>query len=512
MPRTDNHYRFAVALFCILAFLGAAWTSVSVFERLPHTEDEVALLFQAQTIASGRIVAVAPEPRGSFSMPFIIVREGMWFGKYPPGFPLLLAAGVLLGQPWLTNALLAAGCVALIFQLGRQLYGPATALYAAGLLAVSPLLILQAGSLLSHVASLFWSLLALLAFSNATQRPGLIYPLVAGGAMGMLLLTRPLTAAGVVLPLAVWALVVIVRQRRIDRNWLVMGASLIPFVGAYLAYNAYTTGSPFQTGYQLWWPFDHLGFGPDVGINGHDLADARRNTRTNANAMASWLFGWPARSSLLLPAAAAIVAAFRLVAGLARRRSPSRVDCWDLLLAAIVLSIAGVHVFYWTTGQMYGPRYFMEMLGPLALLSARAIDHLRTVFFDLLMPLVRKERELSILSHAAIVGVLVWLTAYSWIIWTPGQYDQFRGWNGIQSDGLAYVESFELTNAVVVVERRSWVDFAPFFSRNRPSLDTEVVYAADNGRFALVRLLEIYPDRAFYLLIDGQLITLVRED
>src|SRR5690606_10490635 len=82
------------------ALLMAAWVSTAVFDRLPHVEDEVAFLFQARTFAAGHVVAPAPPEPSSFSIPFVIVRDGMWFGKYPPGYPLVLALGVLIGQPW----------------------------------------------------------------------------------------------------------------------------------------------------------------------------------------------------------------------------------------------------------------------------------------------------------------------------------------------------------------------------------------------------------------------------
>jgi len=45
----------------------------------------------------------------SFFVPFVInTAAGKRFGKYPPGYPLLLALGAAVGQPWLINALAAA--------------------------------------------------------------------------------------------------------------------------------------------------------------------------------------------------------------------------------------------------------------------------------------------------------------------------------------------------------------------------------------------------------------------
>ena len=45
---------------CVASFLAAAWVSTTVTDRIPHFEDEYAFLFQAQTLAAGRLTA--PEP------------------------------------------------------------------------------------------------------------------------------------------------------------------------------------------------------------------------------------------------------------------------------------------------------------------------------------------------------------------------------------------------------------------------------------------------------------------
>ena len=99
---------FQVALLCLAAFATSAAVALNVFEAMPHLEDEHANYFQAQVFARGAVSAPAPLSRNSFFIPFVIVREGLWFGKYTPGFPLVLALGVLAGAPWLVNALASA--------------------------------------------------------------------------------------------------------------------------------------------------------------------------------------------------------------------------------------------------------------------------------------------------------------------------------------------------------------------------------------------------------------------
>ena len=110
-----------ILILCILAFATTAAVAYFAFERLPHLEDEVAYLFQARTMALGRLTVPSPEPKQAFWTPFVLDHQGQRFGKYPPGWPSILAAGVLAGLPWLVNPLLAALSLYLIYRLGKTI-------------------------------------------------------------------------------------------------------------------------------------------------------------------------------------------------------------------------------------------------------------------------------------------------------------------------------------------------------------------------------------------------------
>ena len=117
------------------------------------------------------VVADVPAQPASFYVPFIINLVGKRFGKYTPGYPLVLAAGVLLGQPWLVNALAAAATVAGVYLLGRDLFDRDTGLLAAALGAVSPMFVVLSGTLLPHTTTLAALTLFAWAFVRA-RRPG----------------------------------------------------------------------------------------------------------------------------------------------------------------------------------------------------------------------------------------------------------------------------------------------------------------------------------------------------
>jgi hypothetical protein len=84
-PRRLSLARWIVIGLALLAFGLSAVLSNTVFERLPHLEDEVAYLFQARTLAGGQLVVETPQPRLAYWQPFIVDYEGNRFGKYLPG-------------------------------------------------------------------------------------------------------------------------------------------------------------------------------------------------------------------------------------------------------------------------------------------------------------------------------------------------------------------------------------------------------------------------------------------
>jgi hypothetical protein len=203
-----SRFRPSDPLALVLAFFAAESSIVLnrvVFEALPHTEDEVAFLFQAMTYARGHLLAPAPPLPAAFFIPFVIVRDGMWFGKYPPGYPLVLSLGVLVGYPPLVNALAAAACILLIVAIGRRWYDATTAWLAGLLLLVSPFFLLQAASLMAHTVCLALTLLFTWSFLATVDRPRARAAMPGMVALALLVLARPLTALGVLLPFVLWS-------------------------------------------------------------------------------------------------------------------------------------------------------------------------------------------------------------------------------------------------------------------------------------------------------------------
>lgn len=497
-----------IALWSLLA---AAWVATAVFDRLPHVEDDVAFLFQARTLASGRIVAPAPPEPTSFSIPFVIVRDGVWFGKYPPGYPAVLALGVVAGHPWLVNPIAGALAILLTYRAGQRTFGSGTGLLAALLLATSPFFLLQAGSFLSHTVALVLTMAFILLFMRACES-GNVGPGIAAGLMiGLLFLSRPLTAFGIGLPFAVVAAIRMVWSTQGRRTAVALALGFLPCVALLLAYNDFTTGSPLRFGYELVWPFDRTGFGPDIGPNGHDLANGIFNVRYNLDALQHILFGWPRQLTLLPALLALFLAAIALIRQ--RRSRANRRHGWGpaeitLLLGAMSASLMLVHLLYWTPGQMYGPRYFFEATGALALLTARGITQAAAGLAWGLRWRRIPATSAQLLAYGSVLLIVTGLMVSSLTTVAPREFRTYTDWYDINGDGLRRVEAAGLTNAVVFIDTRRWTDYAPFFSQNEPTLDSPVVYAVERSPETNQRLMAHYPGREFYLYTGRRLFPL----
>ncbi len=170
---------------------------------------------------------------------------------------------------------------------------------------------------------------------------------------------------------------------------------------------------------------------------------------------------------------------------------------WDLVLAAQFLSLLAVHLAYWTPGHMYGPRYYFEAIGALCLLAARGLLHLWSAW-RFLWGLARPTSPLPAWSR--VVVVVLFLAPISWGIGRTGLpwWQTFYRWYDVRPEPAATVARAGLTHALVFVPAQAWTDYAPFFIRNSPWLDSPVLYAWDRGAADNERVLAAFPDRAAY--------------
>lgn len=471
-----------ILLICVLALLATGAVAYFAFERLPHLEDEVAYLFQAKTMALGHLTVPSPAYPASFWIPFVLDYQGRRFGKYPPGWPAMLALGERAGAAWLVNPLLAALSLYLVYRLGQTLYDKRTGLLAAVLGLTSPLFLVLGGSFLSHLASLVWLLLFSLWFIWTAQGRGRRFAVGAGLALGLAFLTRSLTAVAYAVPFILYSLGQMLRRRPGWPNYLLLAlaggavAALLP------AYQWAVTGDPWLNPYLLWWPYDRLGFGPGVGAmpGGHSPYYAWINLKQDLSRAATDVLGWPGLSWL------------PLLLGLLLQ--PHRRRDGALLAPFACLVIA--YLFYWigSPARLWGPRYYFEGFGGLWLLSAVGLLKV----WDL-------ARNRQKWLRSVLAGALAMMIALNLALNLPGRMADAHGFYGISRAQLRPVEEAELHHALVIVYAERWLEYGAMLAGQSPLLDDDVVYVRGSDPQTDAAVIAVYPGRAVYYLTGGRL-------
>jgi len=476
---------FFLSVFAVFAVYAVA---DGVYERMPHFEDEMAYVWQAQAATQGSLVLPTPPQPKSFMTPFIIDLNGSRFGKYPPGWPAMLALGIMTGMRDWVNPLLAGLGTWFFYLLARRI-APRASLLAALLMLTSPMFWLLSGSLLSHawsfVISLAFALAWLDAFvegkdgmtgSHARRRiPFWLSTLTAGLSLGVLVLTRPMTAVGVGLPFFLHGLRLLARGSNPTRLRVLAVGGLAAALGLLLfAWQYVLTGDALLNPYSLWWKYDRIGFGIGYGRweDGHTLEHAWYNIRYSLrepNGTGNEILGWGNLWWIFLP--------FGLWA---TRRN---LAAW--LVAGVLPGVLLAYVPYWIGSWQYGPRYYYEGMISIALLSAAGVAWLTGERNSL-------RKALTGLALAILVGAN--LFAY-----LPGRLWEMHGMYGIQRSMLepfSSAQARQYTPALVIVHwKNEWTEYGGLLELQNAQLDTPFIFAMNRGQAANDALTKAFPER-----------------
>ncbi len=465
--------RFAV-LLSLISVLGAALIAGLVFENMAHLEDEFAYIWQSKVIAGGDLTLPSPEFSSSFLVPFVVDYQGQRFGKYPLGWSAALSLGERFGLRDWVNPILAGIAVWLNYRLGKRLFNEKIGLLASTLLVSSPLFLIQAGSLLSHL----WSLVLGTAFTlfwidtldKEEEQWDWLKAATAGLCLGVLGLTRPLTMIAFVIPFGIHGLVSMIRGTRRQREKIILvGGIILCLLPLHFLWQRALTGSFTTNPYTLWWPYDKVGFGPGYGVTelGHSLLQGWRNTKHSLRAGLGDLFGWGKLSWIFLP--------FGLFA--------ARKSRGTLLFLGILISLVGLYTAYWVGSWLYGPRYYFEALPGLTILSAVG------VFWLAGWPIENDLQEINQIGWrrtrrgliAGLTAVLIFVNLYFYI---PARMQGLKGLYTIERSDLTVFTSPEahaLTPALVIVHTDPWMSYGSLLELESSALESPFIFAWSIG-------------------------------
>ena len=426
------------------------------------------VLFAREEIFSrGRLQVDSPAHPRFFDV-WAMVNNGKFYAWAPPGWPLLLLPGVLLGVPWLVNPVLGALTLLVVYRLGVLVYDRSTSLLALFFMLFSPFFIFHSASYLAHPSSLLFIALSVFFYARGIERHASRDFLLAGLCGSMSFLIRPFDQVAVFSPLGAYLLLLVLRREVLGRQLLWFGMGQAVGVLLTLAYNYLQTGNSLTMGY-------HVGYGGP-------LFDFRLLGR---QFVAEYFFHLLAWTFPFLPLLALI---YSLWLGKTGKRSLTE-RRWDTLLFLVFLSNVCWYVFvpfhYWAG---YGPRYYYGSFFAVALLGARGMVALISRFAP-------RGADAERVGFAAVALAVCLALSLCWLF--PVKLVEAR--RRIEARLVLYekVEQERLQNVVVFIQSVR-EEFAPWnLTRNTSDFRGTVLYVHDLGELNHL-LIRQYPGRRFF--------------
>jgi len=454
--------KWCTAVIVVAAILLPLPAAYYVLDRFPNSGDEFAYLFQARTLAGLRLWETAPV-LGTDLIPFRTwIFDSKWVSQYPPGWPMVLSTGLLLGLPaWMVNAVVGGGTVAVLAALCRRVGDQSAAVVAAALFTLTPFYIMNAASYFPHLFSslLILSLCFCLLPDGETVRG---HKLVAAGAIvGLVAMTRYFD----VLPLLPAMLFWLVRQRRSawPRIIALVAAGFIPLLMLLMIYQYQITGSPFRSAYFVIDTSEVseilVGLDPLRIINGVVVTAGRLVE------LALWT------SPVLLIAYCSCVVL---------KLKDRKLAYYDLIFPTFVLAYVA---FADLGGNRYGPRYYFDAF-PLMMVTIVSA-----------LPLVRARLERPVdramLPLASIVCLLYFLGTWPLVL-TAFQLQVFS-----RQEPFRLAKQAVTGKAIVIQDTSSAVGLHDWdLVRNPPSMDAAVLYARSGTDIGALR--KAFPERSIW--------------
>jgi hypothetical protein len=360
----------------------------SLFKKFALTIDQNLFLFQANWILHdprGVRIPLALQPLLAIQQSY--THGGFLNAQYPPGWPATLALlrGVGLGH--FGGALLTGSTVLGVILLGRRERSLAVGVSGAVLTLLAFQFLYLGATYLSEPLTCALAVYAALSLSSSSEATGVrrrALEVTAGLLLGLMFLTRPLTAVGVAGGLVVW------RWSTSDRRLgpaittvIAVMVGAIPGAVGMMWYNVTTTGSPFRFGYDLaHWGLQSLGFGMrgQVGYDAFGMMRPGAAMFGPGNAVygvASMVVG-----TILTCQPVVLILGLLLAARFVKVRGR-----WAVLAPLAVLPAAYLFYFY------HDPRFYIELVPFFMLITA-----------SFAAQLLRKEPRLAL----PLISLAVW--------------------------------------------------------------------------------------------------------
>lgn len=478
----DFWFQYVLPLFF---FLACAWTAHSVIGGVPRVFDAFNYWFQAKNFSVGQWYAPVPPVPEAFKFPFIIMREGRWYGSVYPGYPLLLAPGIKWNVDWLVNPAIGALSLSCIYLAVREVVNKPMARVAVVLGVFSPFFRMMNAIFMAHAPVILWVSLAVYSlwrWSKMKDETPRWIPLLAGVSLGWIYITRP-QAGAVTMPFVLIAAAF--RIRRLRRRHII--PFLIPLMIAVVFlgyYNHQLTGDYRINPRYYVDPGRRLGFGEDIGEpleggerSGHNWHRGLNNVITLWHLWNAEMYGWGAYGLIGWPAL------FILIVLIKRRNDAA---AWVFSLS-ILLNFF-LYIFYFTPSPNFGPRYISESIPATLIVTAMGLQ-------ELYKSIARHAEQRAALAFVILVTCLLAVVSLAVVVPLQtihyGILPKARHRDAVPTaapDALILIPREYMTMNIM-----TW---------NSPNLDGNIFVPLGDGN-RLPALKKAFPERSFYRLSES---------
>jgi hypothetical protein len=235
--------RWFVGALALIATLLSAGYIQHFLRGGPRIIDATSYFLEARALSEGFFSFPVPSPSGSFRGRFLLSGPAGLAVIFPPGYPLALAFGFLVGAPLVVGPVLGGLIVVATYFAGRELFGRNdVGRLAAVLSTLCAALRYQTADTMSHALSALLFITAL----AASARPSWARTALSGVACGWLLATRPVTGV-VVLGIAGGLLATRTQRRHRLAMLLMFCFGTMPGIALLLLHQRAATGSWFTS-------------------------------------------------------------------------------------------------------------------------------------------------------------------------------------------------------------------------------------------------------------------------
>jgi 4-amino-4-deoxy-L-arabinose transferase-like glycosyltransferase len=242
------------------------FTLFSTLQDFPNSADEYAYLVSAKIFSRGQVSVPSPSLPRFFDV-MHVVNNGKFYGKYPPGWPMILALGVRAGLPWIVNPLLGVATVFALHALARRHFSIEAANAATLSLLICPFLVFNSASYFSHSACLLAVIFFVGAVFNAVERPaGRGNFALMGLCAGLAFLIRPFTTVVLLAWPTLYLLLALSRKGSRKDGAIGLSVAALPFLAClalFFEYNRIQTGNPFLQPFEMYASWDVPGLPKD---------------------------------------------------------------------------------------------------------------------------------------------------------------------------------------------------------------------------------------------------------